>query len=249
MVRVSGERGRDAQADAVSERAALTREQIVGTAISLVDNEGVGALSMRRLGAQMGVEAMALYRYVDGREGLLDAMVDSVTAPVESVAAGPADSSRGGWRGYLWRLAHHMRDLAIRHPHIFPLIATRHPAAPWLRPPLRNLDMVEEFLDTLLSSGFDQHQAATVYRGFASFLLGHLLLTAAQEANQGKVSGGRPAPRSVQDLGDYPRIREMEDLLGHSDSDAEEFAEALEDLLEVIAATAGEPDAGRVRTR
>src|SRR5690625_7321743 len=100
-----------------------------------------------------------------------------------------------------------MRDLAIRHPNIFPLVATRHPAAPWLRPPLRNLDMVEEFLDTLLNSGFSQQQAAMVYRTFASFLLGHLLLTAAQEADQGQLHQERPA---LEDLGDFPRIQAME---------------------------------------
>src|SRR5690625_4706187 len=115
MARVSGERV-DEHADAGAERATLSRDQIVETAISLVDSEGVGALSMRRLGGLMGVEAMALYRYVDGREDLLDAMVDAVTAPVESVAAGPADARWGGWRGYLWRLAHYMRDLAPNHP-------------------------------------------------------------------------------------------------------------------------------------
>jgi len=240
MARASGERVEEGHVDAGSERASLTREQIVETAISLVDREGVGALSMRRLGGLMGVEAMALYRYVDGREDLLDAMVDAVTAPVESVAAGPADARWGGWRGYLWRLAHYMRDLATKHPNIFPLVATRHPAAPWLRPPLRNLDMVEEFLDTLLNSGFSQQQAAMVYRTFASFLLGHLLLTAAQEADQGQLHQERPA---LEDLGDFPRIQAMEEWLSDPGADLEEFTDSLEDLLEAFAAHVGEPRA------
>ena len=224
-----------------SDRGGLTREQIIDTAIALVDDEGVGALSMRRLGAAMGVEAMALYRYVDGREDLLDAMVDSITAPVELVAADEVDL-HGGWRGYLWRLAHHMRDLAVRHPNVFPLVATRNPAAPWLRPPLRNLDVVEEFLDTLLTSGFDERQAATVYRGFASFLLGHLLLTAAQESNQVPVSQQEAPDRPVlQNLDDYPTIASMETLLSEPGRDAEEFDASLEEMLEAISAATGEP--------
>ena len=228
---------------AASDRAGLSREQIVDTAIALVDDEGVGALSMRRLGAAMGVEAMALYRYVDGREDLLDAMVDSITAPVELVAADEVDV-HGGWRGYLWRLARHMRDLAVRHPNVFPLVATRNPAAPWLRPPLRNLDVVEEFLDTLLSCGFNQQQAATVYRTFASFLLGHLLLTAAQESNQSLVSheGASDGP-SLPYLKDYPTIVAMEGLLSEPGRDAEEFDDSLEEMLEAIGAAAGEPTA------
>lgn len=230
------DRAPDVDGASAAERAGLTRAQVIDTAIALVDSEGVRALSMRRLGAEMGVEAMALYRYVDGREDLLDAMVDIVSGPVESVAGGGVQEA-GGWRAYLWRLANHMRDLALRHPNLFPLVATRHPAAPWLRPPLRNLDVVEEFLSTLLAGGFTQDQAAVVYRSFASFLLGHLLLTAAQEANQ----GANNTDSRTYDLGDYPTIGAMAHLLAAPARDDEEFAAALEDLLEGIAEDAGEP--------
>ncbi|MGC0250984.1 TetR/AcrR family transcriptional regulator [Pseudactinotalea sp. Z1748] len=221
-------------------RGGLTRAQIIETAIALVDAEGVGALSMRRLGAEIGVEAMALYRYVDGREDLLDAMVDEVSGMVESAASADVDSA-GGWRAYLWRLAHQMRDLALRHPNLFPLVATRHPAAPWLRPPLRNLEVVEEFLSTLLGAGFDEDQVAVVYRTFASFLLGHLLLTAAQEARQNQgPEPSAPGP-DAQALTDYPTIASIATLLSAPRNDAEEFAEALENMLEGIAEVAGEP--------
>ncbi len=61
-------------------------------------------------------------------------------------------------------------------PQVFPLIATRPPAAPWLRPPLRSLRWMESFLSTLHSCGFADDAAVAAYRGFSSFLLGHLLL-------------------------------------------------------------------------
>ena len=53
------------------------------------------------------------------------------------------------------------------------------PEAPWLRPPLRSIDWVEDFLDGLISEGFTDESAVAGYRAFTSFLLGHLLLEVA----------------------------------------------------------------------
>ena len=225
-----------------ADRPALTRDQIVHTAITLVDAEGAAALSMRRLGAEMGVEAMALYRYVDGREDLLDAMVDHVSGPMEAAAEEDVRST-GGWRAYLWQLGQHIRHVATQHPHIFPLVATRHPAAPWLRPPLRNLDVVEEMLSTLLEGGFDKEQTALIYRTFASFLLGHLLLTAAEHSHaQASGAAAEEVPGSTErDLSEFPTVMALEPLLSAPSRDREEFDAALEDLLDRIAEAAGEP--------
>ncbi len=223
------------------ERGPLNRAQIVATAIDLVDSQGVAALSMRRLGAEMGFEAMALYRYVDGREDLLDGMVDAVSRPVEDAANADVNAA-GGWRAYLWHLAHQMRDLALRHPNIFPLVATRHTVAPWLTPPLRNLDVVEELLRTLIEDGFSRPQAAVIYRSFASFLLGQLLLTSAQEGAlpAGAMEGEDPGSSS-KEVEDFPVIASMESLLSASQRHGEEFDAGLEDLLDRIAEQAGEP--------
>src|SRR6478672_14213 len=112
---------------------------------------------MRRLGAALDVEAMSLYRYVNGREDLLEAVVDALVDSIQVPTVGqlqPAD----GWQAFLQVLAHDVRRLALEHPGAFPLIATRHPAAPWLRPPLRSLRVVDAFLDGLRSRGFtDEH--------------------------------------------------------------------------------------------
>ncbi len=107
---------------------------------------------MRGLGQALGVEAMSIYHHVNGREDLLDAMVDALVGEVRvdpDVALGPSD----GWQAYLQALARSTRALAVAHPQVFPLIATRHPAAPWLRPPLRSLDLVEDFLSAMTSRG------------------------------------------------------------------------------------------------
>ena len=130
---------------------------------------------MRRLGSLLGVEAMSLYRYVPGRENLLDAVVDSILAEMEDddeILASPRD----GWQDFLIRLAHGVRRVALAHPKAFPLVASRPVEAPWLRPPLRSMAWVEAFLDGLIGEGFSDDAAAGAYRAFTSFLLGHLLL-------------------------------------------------------------------------
>ncbi len=91
----------------------------------------------------------------------------------------------------LQRLAHGVRRIALAHPQVFPLIASRPPAAPWVRPPLRSLRWMENFLDNLIGCGFDDAAAVAAYRAFSSFLLGHLLLeVSAQGVDTGPVEGG-----------------------------------------------------------
>ncbi|MFH5821283.1 TetR/AcrR family transcriptional regulator [Georgenia sp. AZ-5] len=224
-------------------RAPLDRNLVIETAIELVDAEGLGALSMRRLGATLGVEAMALYRHIDGREDLLEGIVDAITDRIERVAdmdLGP----HGGWQAYLQNVAHAVRDLAFAHPQIFPLVATRHPAAPWLRPPLRNLEVVEDFLTALMGMGFTDDQAVAAYRAFTSFLLGHLLLSVSQRgapasAGEMLMNDGAHGGEGDTDMADYPTIQRLRAKLS-VDHSAEEFETALESLLSRIAAVRGE---------
>ena len=184
------------------ERPPLSRERIVAAAIAFVDRRGLTALTMRRLGTELGVEAMSLYRYVAGRDDLLEGMVDQM---VDAAPPGPERrAARSGRRlAGLPAVARPRRPAAGQeHPHVFPLIATRHPAAPWLRPPLRSLRVVEDFLSTLVARGFTDDGAVAAYRAFSSFLLGHLLLEAA-------MLGSRTAPAvDLEDdgaLGSRPR--------------------------------------------
>ena len=224
---------------ATSDRPTLSRERIVLTAIRFVDERGLTALTMRRLGSALGVEAMSLYRYVNGREDLLEAMVDHMVAQLhlhpEGGELGPTD----GWQAYLQWLAHGVRTLAREHPNVFPLIATRHPAAPWLRPPLRSLRVVEDFLGMLISRGFSDDRAVRAYRAFSSFLLGHLLLEVSLlgaqtgPAEEPLDEGNSDVPNADQalDLQKFSHIERLEEQLSE-DHAGQEFEQALEDLLD-----------------
>jgi TetR/AcrR family tetracycline transcriptional repressor len=133
--------------------------------------------------------------------------------------------------------------MALAHPKVFPLVASRHPDAPWLRPPLRSLDLVEAFLEALISRGFSDDAAVAAYRAFSSFLLGHLLLevsargaeTAPAEqplAEAGARAADDHGPESESDerLAEYPNLRRLERRLSRDDSGAE-FETSLESLL------------------
>ncbi|MQA35327.1 TetR/AcrR family transcriptional regulator C-terminal domain-containing protein [Modestobacter roseus] len=211
----------------------LDRDRILQAAIGFIDEHGLAALTMRRLGAALGVEAMALYRYVPGREDLLDGVVDTV---VESLFDDDDVHLEHaiGWQDHLMRLAHGVRRIALAHPAVFPLVASRPPAAPWVRPPLRSLRMVESFLRTLCDSGFSDQAAVAAYRAYSSFLLGHLLLEVTQIGAQVSLldqpEGDAEAQRAT-DLTDYPALMRTEPLLSQ-DKSAAEFEDALENLLD-----------------
>ena len=92
-----------------SARQPLRRDRIVTTAVEFIEEDGLPGLTMRRLGRRLGVEAMALYRYVPGgREDLLDAVVEQIIARMQEdddVHSTPQD----GWQDFLIRLAHGVR--------------------------------------------------------------------------------------------------------------------------------------------
>ena len=213
-------------------RIPLDRDRIISGAIDFIDSHGLPALTMRRLGTALGVEAMSLYRYVPGRDDLLDGVVDAVVDELfgdEDVFFEP----RFGWQDYLQRLAHGVRRIALAHPALFPLVATRPPAAPWVRPPLRSLRWVESLLRALHTNGFTSVQAVVAYRAYTSFLLGHLLLEVAQRGiamNAIDDPNGSSTAR-VSDLDAYPLIVELQPLLS-LDETVTEFEEALESLLD-----------------
>ncbi|ORV33346.1 TetR family transcriptional regulator [Mycobacterium intracellulare subsp. chimaera] len=217
--------------------ARLSREVILDTAIALVDREGLAQLTMRRLGAACGVEAMALYRHVHSRGDLLTGIVDRL---VERLHADQLAARRqqDGWQDYLVRLAHGVRQVALDHPQVFPLLATQAPEAPWVRPPLRSLRWMETFLDTLISSGFDDTAAVAAYRSYTTFLLGQLLLEvhargAELHPDEPLLEGAAPSPRK---LGGYPCLQHLQPMLSqdHSSAEFEEGLEALLDRLELL---------------
>ena len=169
MTPVRGGRGRR------SRPGGLSLDRIVAATLELVDEEGIGAATMRAVSSRLGVRSMSLYRYVRDRDELFDVVVERIVGELADdpeVQLRPVD----GWRPYLAGMAHGVRRYARAHPHAFPLVATRPPSAPWVNPPLRSLRWVEAMLTGLVREGFSDEQVLFTYRTFNSFLLGYLLL-------------------------------------------------------------------------
>ena len=217
-----------------SARVPLDRERIVAAASSYIEEHGLAMLSMRKLGGELGVEGMTLYRYVPSREDLLDLLVESI---VDEMYTDPdvLQSPEHGWQDFLQRLAHGVRRVAIAHPRAFPLVASRPTEAPWLRPPLRSLRWVEAFLHGLTVEGFTDDQAVAAYRAFTSFLLGHLLLeVSVLGADVGPLDVLEEDTETVEaqdDVPAFPLVDQMSSALAE-DHSAVEFEESLENLID-----------------
>ncbi|WP_326789608.1 TetR/AcrR family transcriptional regulator [Streptomyces sp. NBC_00151] len=158
----------------------LSRKLVLAAALGLVDEEGLSALSMRRLGARLGVEAMALYRYADGKDALLDGLVEALyleleerltagSAPEGSTTPGPA-----AWRDELHRIARASYEVCLAHPQVVPLLATRMLAVPLARRPPAVLKEHERVLALLHEAGLGRARSAAVFRAFTGWVLGYV---------------------------------------------------------------------------
>jgi AcrR family transcriptional regulator len=157
------------------ERAGLNLDKVVDATLALIDEKGIGSATMRAIARRLDVEAQSLYGYITSRDELFDAVVEHVVDELDDdpeVRWAPGEP----WRCYLTGLARGIRGYARRHPHAFPLVATRPSEAPWVNPPLRSLRWIEAFLANLQASGFNDEQVLFAYRSLNSFLLGFLLL-------------------------------------------------------------------------
>lgn len=144
----------------------LTRERIVDAAIELIELHGSHALSMRRLGADLGVEAMSLYHYVAGREDLVEAIGDRILEPLHDV------DLEGGWRLAADRFATAVRAIAVARPATFRLVGVEpFDSAPSLRP-------VERLVASFIAEGFEPADALGIYRVVAAYARGYALAEA-----------------------------------------------------------------------
>lgn len=100
-------------------RVPLTRERVLAAALELIDREGIEGLSMRKLGADVGVEAMSLYNHVAHKGDVLDGVVALIWAEIEDRLP-----TAGSWQERVRSLATAVRDVAHRHPNAYPLMLT-----------------------------------------------------------------------------------------------------------------------------
>lgn len=210
-------------------REPLSLQRIARAALTLLDSDGLSAVTMRAVAGRLDVEAMSLYRYVASRDRMLDAVIDIV---VDELADDPDVELEpsGPWSEWLGAMARGVRRFARAHPQAFPLIATHPVEVPWLNPPLRSARWVEALLRGLAEQGFTDDQALYAYRLFNTFLLGYLLLETSAMAHNPEPPG--EAPETTD--GAYPTIERLSSGLAEQRWDRE-FEDGLAAMLERIA--------------
>lgn len=198
-------------------RAGLDRERVLRAALALIDRDGLDALSMRRLGAELGVEAMSIYNHVPDKEAILDGVCEVVLAEL------PAPEGTGSWTARLRLGAIRFRELGLRHRNAFPLFATRPIGAH-----ASSRALAEATLAVLREAGFDAASAIMAYRTLVRYVLGFVLAEVAAAPH------GRPAAAAAPDPA-HPLFAEM--LAGLEDDDPEAlFTFGLDVLLAGLAA-------------
>src|SRR5947209_13638663 len=155
-------------------RAPLSRDQVLRAAVTLADEGGIGALSMRKLGQALGVEAMSLYNHVTGKDGLLDGMIDIVFSEI-----GLPDGGEG-WRQAMRRRAISAREVLGRHRWAIGLMESRRSPGPAT---LRHHDAV---LGCLREAGFSVAMAAHAYSALDSYIYGFALQQASLPFDTGE---------------------------------------------------------------
>ncbi|HET7482604.1 MAG TPA: TetR family transcriptional regulator, partial [Actinomycetota bacterium] len=133
-------------------RVPLTRERILRAALELADRDGVDAISMRRLGSELGVEAMSIYNHVPNKAAILDGIVEMVLSDVEL----PDDVS--DWKSAVRHIAKSGRERALAHPNVVALVATR----PFNT--IASLRPVEKGFEIFRSAGFPPDLSLHAFR-------------------------------------------------------------------------------------
>jgi len=166
-------RKKSKSAKATKNRPALTREMITRVALQFIDKHGMDGLSMRRLGKELKVEAMAIYYHFKNKGELLDAVLEHlvdevVLAPRHSMA--PLDWLRDFARSH--------RQVALRHPNAFILVPTRRFNTE------NSFAMYEKVLQVFKDLGFDAELSAKYFRTLGYFVSGAGLADIAGRAQQ-----------------------------------------------------------------
>ena len=154
-------------ASTASTRVPLSRERVFQSAVDLVDAEGLGALTMRRLAEALGVEAMSLYHHVSNKEGVLDGIVEVIVGEMLD-AVSDLDPSRADddWPGAMRERVLAAREVLLRHPWAPEVIESRRAMIPAV------VHYYEGVLAILRRGGFSYDLAHHALHALGSRVLG-----------------------------------------------------------------------------
>ncbi|MGH3757697.1 TetR/AcrR family transcriptional regulator [Actinophytocola sp.] len=220
-------------AASATRRARLNRDRVLRAAVSLADADGIDSLTMRKLGVELGVEAMSLYNHVANKSDLLDGMIDIVFAEIDL----PTEET--AWRTAMRRRAISARAALARHPWAIGRMESRTTPGPAT---LRHHDTV---LGILRAAGFPVELAAHAYSALDSYIYGFALQAPSLPFDTGHDNGqdsardtGRDSAQVTRAImarftsGQYPHLTEM--AVKHVLQPGYDFADEFEFGLDLI---------------
>ncbi|MFD8196427.1 TetR/AcrR family transcriptional regulator [Streptomyces wuyuanensis] len=237
------------------EQPALSRDQIVAEALHLLDEEGVEALSMRRLGARLNAGATSFYSHVANKDELIELVVDEVYGEITiadphdgtdpALGAGPHDA----WRGPAMRCARSLRSAILRHPWMASVLGAV--GVSYLGPNMMRLS--EELLGIFRKAGFPADEADLAMTTLIAYVTGIAIGEAAwltMVARTGETEEHwfeRLLPTAEKAAESHPRLREkyaeQRDAHPGSVRDAK-FEYGLQRVLDGLAARLSAPGSG-----
>ena len=202
-------------------RDPLTRERVWEAALKLADQGGIESLSMRKLGQELGVEAMALYYHFANKEEVLDGAIDLVFSEFDLPTTGTH------WKTSMRQRAISVREVLSRHLWAIGLMESR------ANPGLSNLRHHDAVIGSLRAAGFDIAMAAHAYSLLDSYIYGFALtkmnlpFDTSEEVAQVAQNMLQPFP-----LNEYPNLLEM--LTEHVAKPGYDYGDEFEYGLDVL---------------
>ncbi len=229
-------------------RVKLNRQRVLAAALVLVDRSGLDALTMRRLGQELGVKAMSLYKHVADKGEILDGLIDLIASELEVPAPGP------DWQGSMRLRAASTRSVLRAHPWAIGLVEARGSSGP------ATPRYIDATIGALRAGGFSLRAAAHAFWVLDSFVYGHVIqeLNISSDGQSERRPNAQPAealtasaandateaPTAQATATDYPHLTELaalvaEDAAAPFDLDSE-FEFGLTLILEALAAQRGD---------
>lgn len=173
----------------------LSRERILDAAVRVTDRDGLAKLTLRRLAGELGVSAMAIYRYFEDKDALLSALLDHVIDP-DALLPSPRETHDAV--DLLVETFGRIRTLFLQHPTLVLLAGTPSSVGP------RGIRFLDALVGRLGDFGLDGAMAADVIHRMLCYTLGAALVTAGATRSDARAV----ATERLRDAdpGDYPNL-------------------------------------------
>ena len=211
----------DGAMTATETRTPLTRDRIIDAAVAFADENGVDELSMRKLGAELGVEAMSLYNHVENKDDIFDGMIDQVFAAI------PLPEADDDWRASIRGIALQAMDQFTIHAWVVNLLMQRGHFGN------SSLLFMDRVLGMLRTAGFSDEDAHHAWQMLASHTMGYAFQQASGGPMEKEWEGMEQQLSSLQSQ--FPNVAQLAPYLAACEFGTE-FAFGLDIIIDGLSA-------------